>query len=67
MRLFVKVYAGDLRSASSSYPLTLKGLPSALTLAQLKADIEAFVNPTIAAKNQILSVKKGLVIVSFVG
>ena len=63
MRLFVKVYADDLKSASSTYPVVLKGGPET-TLSQLKSEIETTIKPTIASKNQILSVKKGLVIVS---
>ena len=40
MRLFVKIYADDFKSASSTFPLTLKGTPEELTIHDLKVEIE---------------------------
>lgn len=64
MRLFIKVFADDLKGPSASYPLQIKGDPSTITLGQLKAEIEQQVKPKVYSKNQILSIKKAPVIVS---
>ena len=63
MRLFVKIYADDFKSASSTFPLTFKGTPEELTIHDLKVEIEKQIEPKTRVRNQILSIKKNAVIV----
>ena len=65
MRVFIKIYADDFKSASSTYPLLIKTPAKDLTLALLKQLIQDQIKPSIKAKNQIISIKKAAVIVSF--
>ena len=66
MRVFIKIYADDFKSASSTYPLLIKTAAKDLTLVQLKQLIQDQIKPSIKAKNQIISIKKAAVIVSFI-
>lgn len=66
MRVFIKIYADDFKSASSTYPLLIKPASKDLTLAQLKQLIQDQIKPSISVKNQIISIKKAAVIVSFI-
>jgi hypothetical protein len=63
MRLFVKLYADDFKSPSSTIPLYIKGTPKDITIAQLKKEIELNVKPEIKVKNQVISITKSAVIV----
>jgi hypothetical protein len=64
MKLFIKSYADDLKSPSTTYPLLIKTFTKDYTLAQLKKEIELQVKPTVQVINQILSIKKSGCIVS---
>ncbi|CDW79366.1 protein kinase domain containing protein [Stylonychia lemnae] len=62
MRIFIKIYADDLKSPSSTYPLQLKGTIKDITIGQLKHEIENNILPQILQRNQIISIKKSVVI-----
>ncbi len=64
MRLFIRIYADDIKSPSSTNPLMIKGTAKDITLAILKSEIESNIKPIIKVKNQVLSIKKNAVIVS---
>ncbi len=51
MRVFVKIYADDMKSPSTSCPLVLKGTAKELTIGFLKKEIETHINPKIIPKN----------------
>lgn len=51
MRLFVKIYADDLKSACSSIPVTIKGAPFEITIGQMKQEMEQQIEPSIKVKN----------------
>jgi hypothetical protein len=40
MRLFIKIFADDLKSSSSTNPFIIKGDASEITIEQLKNEIE---------------------------
>lgn len=59
MRLFIKIYADDLKSASQTTPLVIRGTNHDLTIGQLKNEIEFQIKPPIPIKYQILAIKRG--------
>ena len=51
LRFFIKIYADDFKSASSTIPLALKGDVQELTIRDLKEEIEKKIEPSIKMKN----------------
>ena len=62
MRLFVIVYADDLKSACTTTPLSVS---SSTTIRDFKIMIEKQIRPTIESMNQVLSLMRNGVIVRF--
>ena len=63
MRLFIKIFADDLKSASQTSTIVIKGSFKDLTLAHFKEELEKQIKPLIPAKNQIISINKtGLIV-----
>lgn len=51
IRLFIKVYADDFKSACSTVPFAMKGTPDQVTIHDLKVEIEKQIEPKIKVKN----------------
>ncbi len=51
MRFFLKIYADDFKSPSSTIPLVIKGTTKDFTLEQLKLEIQNQIKPQIKVKD----------------
>ena len=60
MKVFIKVYADDLKSASVTFPINV----TARDIKSLKVEIEEQIDPKIKSKDQILSLRRNGVIVT---